>query len=136
MKEPDMYKHLVLAILLSSRLAHAASSCDGLDGKLSTEFTSHLAPVIANQIQAERVEILKTFRLDDWSILYVDSHEADEAFLFYASDPLAHKYIALWSGAAKRNEERDMREWALVNVPGIPVKLAGCFAWYVTQARN
>lgn len=92
--------------------------------------------MIARQLHAQKVDVLQSFRLDGWTILYVDSHEADEAFLFYSHDPLRPRYITMWSGAAARNEEQSIRAWTLKNAKGIPPKLASCFAWYVTNDRQ
>jgi len=40
--------------------------------------------------------------------------------------------VTLWSGVALKKEERDVGDWVLKNAPGIPRKLASCFAWHVT----
>jgi hypothetical protein len=39
-------------------------------------------------------------------------------------------------GAATKFEEASIRNWAEKNAPGIPKRLARCFAWYVTKDRN
>ena len=80
--------------------------------------------------------MLQSFRVDGWSIIYVDTHQSDEAFLFYARDPLTSHYITLWSGAAASNEEETIKDWTLKNAPNIPLKLASCFAWHVTKDRD
>jgi len=92
--------------------------------------------VIAKQLHAQKVDVLQAFRFDGWTILYVDSHEADEAFLFYSHDPLHNRFVTIWSGAAATNEEQSIRAWTLKNAPGIPPKLASCFAWHVTSDRD
>lgn len=82
------------------------------------------------------VDVLQSFKVDAWSIVYVDTHQADAAFLFYAKDPLTERYVTSWSGAAARQEERSIERWTRKNAPGIPLRLARCFAWYVTQGRG
>jgi hypothetical protein len=99
-------------------VAHAGSLCDGVDRSLTTEHRSAWAPEVAKQLSVSSVEVLQSFRLDGWNILYVDTHQSDEAFLFYARDPLTSHY------------------WALKNAPNIPLKLASCFAWHVTKDRD
>lgn len=121
-------------VAISSRVY--ASPCDGVNRVLNKEHTATLAIVIANQLHVASVDVLQSFKLDGWSIIYVDTHEADEAFLFYASDPLTSKHIALWSGAAAISEEQQIKDWAIKNAPGIPMHLAHCFAWHVTKNRD
>jgi hypothetical protein len=68
-------------------------------------------------------------------IFFVETHVSDEPFLFYSGDPLANRYVTIWSGAARIDEEQDIYDWVIVNAPGIPVELAKCFAWHVTKGR-
>jgi hypothetical protein len=82
------------------------------------------------------VDVLQSFQLGRWRILYVDTHQSDEAFLFYSSDPLTSPQVTSWSGAAQVGEERQIKDWTFKNARGIPSKLAGCFAWYVTKGRD
>ena len=118
------------------RFAWSASPCDGVDRTLTDKDKAAWAHEIARQLHAQKVDLLQSFRSEGWTIVYVDSHEADEVFLFYSRDPLHSPYVTMWSGAAARNEEQSIRAWTLKNAPGIPQKLAGCFAWYVTNGRT
>ena len=81
------------------------------------------------------VDVMESFRFDGWSVLYVDTHETDDAWLFYSGDPARSHYVTLWGGAATRDEEGSVRSWTTKNAPGIPRKLAACFAWHVTKDR-
>ena len=126
----------VVASIAVASSAWAASPCDGVNRSLTNERKAALAPEIAKQLRYKRVDVLQSFRTGDWSIIYVDTHESDEAFLLYAQDPLKSRFITLWSGAATRNEEQTIRRWTLKNAPGIPPKLATCFAWHVTKDRD
>ena len=108
-------------------------SCQGIDRMLSGERKAALAPRVAKQLQAQlpglsAVDVLQSFRQGDWTVLYVDTHESDEAFLFYSADPLSHRYITLWSGGAAKGEEADIMQWTAAHAPGIPRRLAACFA--------
>jgi hypothetical protein len=82
------------------------------------------------------VDVLHSFRFGNWSILHVDTHQSDEAFLFFEKDPFSERYVALWGGAAAKAEGRNIEKWALKNAPGIPGQLATCFSWYVTDGRD
>jgi hypothetical protein len=128
--------YLIFAIGVAASSAWAASPCDSVDRSLTNKRKVALAPEIARQLDASSVNVLQSFRTGDWSIIYVDSHSADDAFLFFAQDPLTHHYITLWSGAAVSNEEEEIKDWTLKNAPGIPPKLANCFAWHVTHDRG
>ncbi|WP_035374425.1 hypothetical protein [Pseudoduganella violaceinigra] len=90
---------------------------------------------IAKQLGVPSVDVLSTFASRQWRVVYVDTHQADEVFLFYPNVPAEGTYINMWSGAAMRSEGAAMEEWALKNVPGIPKQLASCFAWYATAGR-
>jgi hypothetical protein len=116
--------------------AWSGSPCDGVDRGLTQKTKAAWAHAIARQLHAPRVDLLQSFRSKGWTIVYVDSHEADEVFLFYSHDPLHSSYVTMWSGAARIDEEQTIRAWTLKNAPGIPQKLAGCFAWYVTNPNG
>lgn len=118
------------------QFAWSASPCDSVDRGLTDNSKAEWVPVIASRLHAQKVDILQSFRLEDWSIIYVDAHESDNAFLFYSHGPVRSHYVTLWGGAATKNEEQSIKAWTLKNAPGIPQKLAGCFAWYVTNART
>ena len=125
---------LVVAFVVVAFGARAASPC--VDRSLTTERHAALAPAIAKQMHVPIVDVLKSFRFGGWSIIYVATHQADEAFLFYAHDPLRSHYVTLWSGRARLDEGQVIRKWVEKNAPGIPSKLAGCFAWHVTKDRD
>ena len=114
----------------------AASPCDGVDRSLAKNRKMALASAIAKQLNSERVDVLQSFREGKWSIIYVDSHDRDNGFLFYSDDPLKSRYITVWGGVALQSEEKEIRQWTLKNARGIPSRLAGCFAWHVTNNRN
>ncbi len=125
----------ILGVVVSTD-AQSASPCDGVDRSLTSKGKAVLSPRIARQLHSQSVDILQSFRVDGWTILYVDSHEADEAFLFYSRNPAASNFITLWSGAARKDERSHIKDWTLKNAPGIPLKLAECFAWHVTNDRD
>jgi len=126
---------LLVIAFAAPACAWSVSPCDCVDRGLTDKSKAEWAVAIARQLRAQKVDVLQSFRLEGWTIIYVDSH-ADEAFLFYSRDPLRGRYVAMWSGAAARNEEEHIRAWTLKNAPGIPQKLADCFAWYVTKGRT
>ena len=134
MKPSVIYVLLATLILLTATAR--AQPCSGINRQLDNERKAVLAPAIANQLQASAVDVLQLFKMGNWSIIYVDTHDADEVFLFYAADPLTSHYTTLWSGAAAKNEESKIRNWVINNAPGIPNRLAGCFAWHVTRDRD
>ncbi|MBI3480880.1 MAG: hypothetical protein HY016_11090 [Nitrosomonadales bacterium] len=114
----------------------SASPCDGVDRSLSSKRKSVLAHKIATELNVSTVDVLQSFKSHGWSIIYIDTHESDEAFLFYPSDPLSSGYITSWGGVASIYEEQQIKEWILKNAPKIPLKLANCFAWHVTHDRD
>jgi hypothetical protein len=111
------------------------SPCDGIDQSLTAAAKMALAPTVAHQLHNATVDVLSSFRSGTWTILYINPHDADEAFLFYSGDPLTSRYVSLWAGAAAPNEESIIQKWIQANAPGAPSPLARCFAWYVTKGR-
>jgi hypothetical protein len=129
---------LGIALILSSAtlLAGAQNACSGVDRALPSERAKTLGPVIANQLGAKHAKISQSFRFRGWSILYVSTGEADDAYVFYSGDPTQKKYVTLWGGVALDSEEGEIRAWTLKNAPGIPLSLAKCFTWHVTTDRE
>ena len=114
----------------------AAAPCDGIDRSLSGADKTALASDVAAQLHVPSVDVLQSFRTGTWRVLYVDSHTADPAFLFYAGAPASDKYVTLWSGGAAADEEPAIRRWVSANAHGIPEQLADCFAFHVTKDRD
>lgn len=112
------------------------SPCENVSRSLAGERKEALSPVIAKQLEMPKVEVLQSFKFGGWSIIYVDTHQSDEVFLFYAHDPLISHYVTMWSGGAAPGEEEGIRSWVVQNAPGVPAQLANCFAWHVTKDRD
>ncbi len=126
----------VVCLLGAAAPAWGGSPCDKVSRALLSERKAVLAPEIAKQLNVKSVDVLQSFQLGSWQIIYVDTHESDEPFLFYSGDPLIRRYVTMWSGAACMDEEPEIRAWTLKNAPGIPRRLASCFAWHVTKSRD
>jgi TctA family transporter len=116
-------------------VANAKMPCDRIKQQLSIDRQKFLQTSVAKQLNASTVELLAAFASGGWSVLYVDTHQSDEVFLFYSTDPANTSFLNMWSGAAMRNEAPAIEAWTLKNAPGIPKALAGCFAWYATAGR-
>lgn len=127
----------VRGVIRNAPVAAEATPCDVVDSHPTDERKTALAVAITKQLKnSSKVDVLREFRSSTWSIVYLDSHQGDELFLFYAAEPTTHRYIAQWSGAARLDEEVSMRDWAVKHVSRIPQQLAGCFAWYATKGRS
>ena len=79
---------------------------------------------------------MESFKFGSWQIINVNSPDSDAPYLFYSGDPLKTRYVTMWSGAARMDEEQEIKAWTLRNAPGIPSALASCFAWHVTKAPD
>ncbi len=113
-----------------------SSPCIAVDRTLTEERKRVVAPVIAKQLRVSNVDVLQSFAMGGWNIIYVDTHESDEAFVFFPGEPGATHYVTLWGGAATEDEEHEIKDWTTKNAPGIPHSLASCFAWHVTRAPH
>jgi hypothetical protein len=138
---------LFCLLLVAGPGAAAASSaeCSGVDRTVTEETKARLAPLVAaqletptdtGQLKVSTVDVLESFRSRAWTILYVDTHTSDNAFLFYRESATGARFVTLWAGAARSDEQRQIRQWVQKNAPGIPTRLANCFAWHVTQDRD
>jgi hypothetical protein len=126
---------ITLALSSFPPLICAENSCSSVDRTLTKERGAALAPAVATHLHAKHAEISQSFRYGGWSILYVSTGEADDAYVFYSADPLQGKFVTLRSGIALEGEEQEIRDWTFKNAPGIPRVLARCFAWHVTKER-
>lgn len=131
-------RRVVSSLLLLTALSACASEppCISVNRSLPSSQKEALAPEIAKQLGMSKVDVLQSFKFEDWNIIYVDTHQSDEVFLFYAHNPLTSHFVTMWSGGAQRDEEESIRSWVLKNAPGIPSQLASCFAWHVTKDRD
>jgi hypothetical protein len=123
---------LVLALFLVTARVYAASPCAGMKRVLTEQRKAAVAPAIARHLKAQKVDVLQSFQSGDWSIFYVETHETENVYVFYAHDPLTSRYVTLWSGVAESDEGPAIKAWILKHAPGIPRSLASCFAWHVT----
>ena len=48
---------------------------------------------------------------------------------------LKSRYVTQWSGAARIDEEQEIKSWVVQHAPGIPHRLATCVAWHITHGR-
>lgn len=129
----------LVAVLLSMVALPAcavANPCAGMAGQLTKEQEVLLNTQVSKQLGMRNAQVIQVLRFENWQILYADTHQSDEVFLFYAQDPLSSHFITMWSGAALRSEQESIRNWAVKNAPGIPEQLSRCFAYHVTQDRT
>nr|WP_199047844.1 hypothetical protein [Dyella sp. ASV24] len=131
-----LHAFALLFVFSSAAAADAPTPCDGVDRHLSDHQKAQWAKPIAKQFGVAKVDVLQSFAYAHWRIVYVNTFETDEAFLFYADDPQTSRYVTLWAGAAMEDEEPEIRAWALKDAPGIPERLAACFAWHVSKHRD
>jgi len=113
-----------------------ANPCSGVDRSLSAEVKEAWAPEIAKHESVEKVEVLSSFTFEGWRIIEIENHVSDEPYLFYPPGPTFSRSITAWGGAATVFETTEIEKWAVENAPGIPRKLASCFAWHVTLNRQ
>lgn len=130
----NLMRNFLAVVLIVTTSVSYASPCDGIDRTIVIDRA--VSAEIAKQLHVSKVDVLQSFRNDAWSIIYINTHETDNAFLFYSRSPLVGHYITLWSGAASKDEEQEIADWVFHNAPGIPSKLAKCFAWHVTNNRD
>jgi hypothetical protein len=128
--------HVILSLLLIFCCKIAAANeppCAAVNRSLSGSEGVYLNSLVSRQIGIDGSEVKASFKIDSWRILYVETHQSDEVYLFYKQLPSPGNYVGMWSGAARSDETLKIMNWTLLNIPGIPPKLAECFAWIVTN---
>lgn len=75
---------------------------------------------------------VESFVSSSWRVVYAIFPNSEPAFLFFRG----LQPIATWSGGAAIFDAPEVEKWVLKNVPGIPRRLAHCFAWHVTFNRD
>lgn len=110
--------------------------CDKMAQDLTFFRMDYLQNNISRQLNVANANVLSVFKDQAWSVVYVETDVADNAFLFYSGNIYSDDFVTLWSGAAEISDEKNIAKWAEDNVKGIPDELARCFAWYTTHGRN
>ena len=134
----EMRSTTLLLLLGWSSLAMAATdvSCDSVHQGLTDVQKKEWSSAINAQLSGRLESINLAFELSGWTIVFVDTKESDPPFLFFHGNPAKTRYVTMWSGAATRSEQTEMRNWVLKNAPGIPEPLANCFAWHATHGQD
>jgi len=129
----------LLALLLgwaSPAMASTDVSCNLVHQGLTDAQKKEWSPSIDRQLNGRLDSINQVFELSGWLTIFVDTKESDPPYLFFHGNPAKTHYITMWSGAAIRTEQVEMKNWVIKNAPGIPEPLANCFAWHVTRGQD
>ena len=132
----NIIRSVLFTLLLAITNQGYPSPCDSVDHTLNSQQKTELAPVIANQLKVEEVEVMEMLRYKGWSIIYVNPYKYEPPYLFFSGDPKTTQHLYGWSGVAIRGEEEQVKTWIQDHVQGIPEEFAGCFAWHVIYERN
>lgn len=128
---------ITIAVLLTGSLTVAeAGPCDRADQHLTAAQTAGFSRAVGAQLEVASAQILHSYRLGNWYLLYADPRVTDDTFLFYRGDPESHRYLAAWSGRATHAEQARLRDWARDHARGVPETLAKCFAYVAVTRRN
>lgn len=113
-----------------------SNPCKGVDRTFTNAQKAALTPVIASQQGWKTVKLNQSFRLGKWQIIYLENGVSDDPYIFYPDSPRNAKSLGMWGGAATIFETAEILNWTIQNIPGIPNRLARCFAWHVTFNRD
>jgi hypothetical protein len=110
-----------------------AAPCSGVGNTVPAAYRAQLAAALAEKGSTQPAHILGLLRDGGWMIVLTESHDSDDPFRFYSGDPVhGAKPVTSWSGGAAIFETDDIARWVKKYAPGIPARLADCFAWTVT----
>ena len=133
-----LVRNVVLSLIMSflTQPAWSVSPCDNVDRSLTDTSKTVLAPVIASQLHAKKVDVLQSYRFDGWTILYVNSHDSDETFLL--SPTTRSITVTSQCGVVPRHGMRSKASES-GHSKTLQVSLGSwlsCFAWHVTSDRD
>jgi hypothetical protein len=136
MKQLRLMPCLVGAAFLVTFSCADASPCDRVLLRLTATQKSNLSATVATQLETASAKILRSYRLGNWYLFYLETQAADRDFVFFRGEPSSHQYVALWSSGAGNTQQPELRTWARLHAPGIPETLASCFASIAVDGRR
>ena len=113
-------------------ILQVSNPCRGVSRGLGDSDQRRWAPVIAARNNWKDVKVLQLFQVSNWRIVYLDNAVTDNPYLFFSGDPAESQTIVMLGGGAALFDYDDILGLVLSKVPGIPERLAECFAWHVT----
>lgn len=114
-----------------------ARPCSGIDRRLGAARKAGLEAAISRQEGGKTVAVYQALSYRGWHIVSSNAGQGDQPYLFYPADPVkGSKPVTVWAGAASIFETTAIKDWVRKEAPGIPARLADCFARHVTMGEN
>jgi hypothetical protein len=107
-----------------------------LEVAITKQLKNSGGPEINSNAYKLKVTLLYVYAKDNWTILMVRLCENCDVYLhlFYSGNPLTNRYVATSGvGSDWGDDMQKIMDWVLRDVPGIPPKLASCYAWAITH---
>ena len=130
-----LWRHLIVAAAAFPIASHGEDVCRGI-GPSEPAVHRELDRAAATALSLKDAVVRQVYSDGTWRILYATSSDAEGAYVFYSSLSQPARPVAIWAGAARADETADIARWVRGNAPGIPDRLADCFATYVTTRRR
>lgn len=117
--------------------ALAASSCNGIDTKLTTQRKSDYAKLIAKSldqnVRPSKVDVQEFMQSGTWTVVYADVPVADPGYFFFDSSGGKPVFKDVWGGVAEKSEVPEITKWA--RDLGANKTISSCFAETVAVAE-
>lgn len=112
-----------------------AASCPGVKQTAQINDPT-IESVLSAQMHFVHVSIIHSFAAGDWHIYMGSSpSEGETGFVFFKGTPKPFPQAFIWGGTAQPDEVDDVRSDVELENPGIPKRLATCFAKTVSGAK-
>jgi len=108
------------------------SQCETINRTFTDAEKSRWSRDISKRKHSLGAEAVQSFRSGQWRVVYVTYPNAEPAYHFHDSS----RSVTVWGGAATIFDAPDIKRWIREQAPGIPQRLAHCFAWHVTYDRD
>ncbi|STQ91164.1 hypothetical protein [Iodobacter fluviatilis] len=104
---------------------------------INVHLNKQLGPSLNQTLFTDSTDIFEVIHYKQWYIIYISTRITDESYLVYSAAPnKSSRYLTYWAGSAIDGEGPAVEKWLKKDAPGIPPKLASCFAWHITDGRG
>jgi hypothetical protein len=110
--------------------AFAASTCTGVDTRLTKQRRTDYAKLVANSlnqnVKPSKVDVKQFMQAGTWTVVYAYVPVADPGYFFFDTSTGKSEFKDVWGGVAEKSEAPEILKWATKLGANKPI--ASCFA--------
>lgn len=121
------------ALTLLTAPSIAASSCAGVDQKLTkerkTEYAELISKSLKGKVKSSKVEVDSFMQFGTWSVVYASTPIADPGYFFFDNSTGEKAFKDVWGGMAEEGDGPELVKFA--KDLGANNQIASCFSHVV-----